>query len=221
MTLRASELRFIPPFSALSPTDRATAASAARVHAYRHGERLFQAGDACANVVILLEGRVRLFRPVPHGREVTLSLVASGGMFAMASVRGGTHHDISADAIGRAQTIELATYTFLALASQSPNLFMEIASRIVTQTDVTYVDAMSHVQGQLCSRVLHTLRRLTRWACIEDDAGTVCPLVHPLSHAEIARIVGAERSSVTHALGGLDARGLVRRERGHVTGVRP
>lgn len=220
MPLSATEIRYIAPFAALPRRERAAVASAARLRDYRHGERLFQAGESCADVVIMLDGCVRLFRTNPDGPEVTISLASHGSIMSVAALRGDTKHDAFAEAIGTARTVDISVATFLALMSRFPNVFNEIALGLITRTDDAYIDTITDVQGRLRSRVLHTLRRLTKTTRAEGDEETVHPLVHRLSHAEIARIVGADRSSVTRALGLLSEEGLIRRERGHVTGVR-
>ncbi len=220
MPLSAMEIRYIAPFAALPREERTALSAAARLCVYRHGERLFQAGDTCADVVIMLDGYVRLFRANPGGPEVTMSLASHGSIVSVAALRGDTTHDAFAEAIGFVRTVEISAATLLALMSRSPNVFNEIAWGLIARTDGAYRDAITDVREQLRLRVLHTLRKLTRLTRPEGEDETVQPLAHRLSHAEIARIVGADRATVTRVLRLLSEEGLIRRERGHVTGVR-
>jgi CRP/FNR family cyclic AMP-dependent transcriptional regulator len=73
--------------------------------------------------------------------------------------------------------------------------------------------AISHHQ-RIDDRLLLTLWHLAeRWGRVHGD-GIVVPL--PLSHQRLADLVGAQRQSVTTAMGGLTRRGAVsRRDDGH------
>lgn len=216
----AMEIRYIAPFTTLPPAERAAITTAAHLRNYWHGERLFQATEACTGVIVLLDGFVRHFRSDSDGMEVTTSIVSRGGILTTAALRGRTEHDISGEAIGRVRTIEIPAPIFLSLMSRFPKMFEEIAWELITQTQDVYMDTLTDAHEQLWSRILHMLRRLTQTTFAAGDDAAVHPVTHRLSHAEIARLVGADRSSVTRALRLLDERSLIRRKRGHVTAVR-
>ncbi len=217
--MRTIELRRVAPFATMAPAELVAIAAVARLYNYRHGARLFRAGDAVTSVTIVLDGFVRLSRATPHGEEVTTAIVRPGGLAAVAALRGRATHDDAAEAIGRVRTVELPALTLLGLACRSPRLFAELAQCLVARVDDAYLGAATDSEGQLPSRVLHTLRHLARPIPAASAADAMCPLAVRLSHAEVARLVGADRSTVTRLLRSLAERGLVRRERGHVIGV--
>lgn len=221
MSLRAWELRVIAPFTTLPRSQRVVVAGSVELYTYRHGEQVFHAGEYCTDVTILLDGFVRLFRTGLDGAEVTTAIVSPGSMVTMAMLRGCAIHDAHAEAIGCIRTLQIPTTTFLALMRRYPMFAEEVALRLIARTDDMYLDMSAEVYGELWSRILSTLRRLARPTRTERHEGAVLPLAYRLSHAEIARLVGTNRSSVTRALRLLDERGLIRLERGHVTGVRP
>lgn len=209
------------PFTTL-PRDQQTAVlSSVRVRNFRHGERVLHASDACTTVTILLDGFVHLFRTNPDGAEVTTAIIAPGSIVAMAMLRGSALHDAHADAIGRVRTIEIPVDTFLDVMRRYPRFAEAVTQELIIRTDETFMAITTDAHGELSSRILLTLRRLVRSPRAAGDDGAVRPLAYRLSHAEIARLVGAHRSSVTRALRLLNDRGLVRLEHGHVTGVRP
>ncbi len=223
--MRPIELHRITPFATLTPPHRAALAAVARSSVHRHGERLWQTGDPCVDVIVLVDGFVRLFRLSSDGTETTTDIVRSGSLLAVTALHGGTVHDNSAEVLGRAHTVEIPATTVLGLAGESPQLFAEIARCLVARTDAVYAGAAIDAQESLPSRLLYVLRRLARPDPadhgIEDRAlaGVLHPLAMRLSHAEAGRLVGADRTSVTRAFRQLVHRGLIRRERGHVTGV--
>ena len=208
------------PFTSL-PRDQQTAVlRSAQVRTYRHGERVLHAGDGCTAVSILLDGFVRLFRTNPDGAEVTTAIVPPGSIVAMAMLRGDAQHDAHAEAIGHVRTVELPAATFLALMHRYPSFAEAVTRECIRRTDDTYAEITTGVHGELSSRILHTLRKLARPPHAGATDGDVLRLAHRLSHADIARMVGAHRSSVTRTLRLMHERGLVRLERGRITGVR-
>ncbi len=220
MRSRTRLLQDIPLFTTLPRHERAAVAAAVQVRTYRHGERLVRAGEPCPDVVILLDGVVRLFRMNPDGTEVTTAIVSRGGIVAMATLWGSAIDDGDASAIGPVRTIAVPVPVFLDVMRRHPTVAEVVARSLIARTDDTFLDMATDVHGELDARILHVLRMLARPPGAADDGGVIRRVPYRLSHAEIARIVGATRSSVTRTLHLLDERGLVRLERGHVTGVR-
>jgi len=213
------ELRRVPPFAALASADLAQAAIAVRCADHRHGAPLFRVAEPCTSVPFVLDGFVRLYRPMPDGGEVTTGIVGPGGLLAAAALRGQGEHDDAATALGYVRTVDFPAPTLLDLAGRCPPLFAELALCLAARVDDAHAGAAAAAKGYLMSRVLYALRRLTRSNCLGIEAGSFCPLAVRLSHAELARLVGAERASVSRLLRVLGERGVVRREHGHVTGV--
>ena len=216
--LRSGDLRRFALFATLTPAEFAAAAAIARSCDYRRGERLFRAGDPSASVILVLDGFVRLSQLAPGGGEVTTGIVGSGGLVAVAALRGQVEHDHSADALGRVRTIELPAPLLLDLGSRSPRLVMGLTRCLVARLEDAYGGAVADTQGLLAHRVLRTLRRLTR-PTHPGAPDALRPLAVRLSHADVARLVGADRATVTRLVGSLVQQGLIRQERGHITAV--
>ncbi|MDQ4075812.1 MAG: Crp/Fnr family transcriptional regulator, partial [Chloroflexota bacterium] len=219
MDPRVRDIRDIAPFSALPRNERIAVASSSRFDDWRHGERLFQARTSADEVVILLHGTVRLFRALDVGHEATISILAPGHIVDIGGLAGGASRNIIAEAVGTARTIHLPTSAFLALGSRYPSFFEELASALLLRPDALYTDAAGSPTAPLAARVLDILHRVAHPASPQADRATIQPLAHRLTQAEIARFVGANRSSVARARATLEEEGLVCRERGHVTGV--
>lgn len=213
------ELRRVPLFTAMTRADLAVIAATMRSTHFPHGARLFRTGDICIEVTVVRDGYVRLFRRTADGAEITTGIVRPGCLVAVASLRNGTTHDSDAEAIGRVRTIEVPAATLLGLMGRSPYLFAEVAGCLATRISDAYVDAVTDAQEQLSSRILHTLRRLALPGPGERQAKEIRPLAVRLSHAELARLVGADRVTVTRTLGRLEEQGLIGRKHGHITGV--
>lgn len=92
-----------------------------------------------------------------------------------------------------------------------PEIVGALIERATRRTDSLAIhSAISHLTG-IDARLLTVLWQLAdRWGRVER-AGVVVPL--PLTHQTLARLVGAQRPSVTTALSSLARRGLVSRHR--------
>ena len=219
MESRRMSIRDVAPFTTLPRNERIAIEISSRFRDYRHGDGVDHTGDARDEIVVVLHGLVWLFRSPPGGGEVTVAIVPPGHIVNMDALQGHARHDIAAESIGVTRTMHIAAVSFFALSSRFPTFFAEVTSGLLARRDAAYMDTVA-TTAALSPRILHVLRQLTHPVRTADDPA-MRPLAHRLSHAEIARLVGAHRSSVTRALAHLDEQGLVRRDRGHVTSVRP
>lgn len=221
VAMRPIELRRVALFATATPADLAATAAATRSLDYRRGARLFRAGDPCDSAAVVLDGVVRLFRRLPDGAEVTTGIVRAGGLLTLCALRGAAAHDDHAEALGQVRTAELPTAVLLALVLRSPRLFEQAVRCLVARLDDAHAAAVVIAQEQVPARVLHALRCLVPpdadgGGC---QAGATNRLAVRPSQDELARLVGTDRVTVTRALRLLEERGLIRRERGRVTGV--
>lgn len=210
-----SQFARLPPFASLTPADVARIATTAR--SFEHSPRawLFRPMDPCVSIIIVADGFVRLARSDSDGAEVTVGLVGPGGLADISALRGCSAHDAGAQALSHVRTVELPAAGLLDMASHSPCVFEALVRCLITRRNDVYVDAVAAAGEDLSVRLLATLLRLARPAA----TGAERPLAVRLSHADVARLIGADRSTVTRLIGALAEQGFVRRERGHVTGI--
>ena len=70
----ADLLRRLPFFRRVSPPLRARLAAAAHLRSYEKGEMIFAEGDPCHAFMVIVSGRVKVFKYTPAGNEMILSL---------------------------------------------------------------------------------------------------------------------------------------------------
>ena len=98
---------------------------------------------------------------------------------------------------------------FTALCSRLPTVNAELVSRTLRRARLLALLLALSAMPRLDARLLALLWHLAdRWGTVAPE-GTHVPL--PLTHAMLARLVGAQRPSVTSALRTLEDRGLLRR----------
>lgn len=214
------ELIRIPIFALLRPDALASTAAIASIHFHRRGTRMFRAGDACEEMSLLLDGFVRLFRVQPSGAERTVALIRPGGVLAIAGLRAEEAHVNDAEALSDARVVDLPVAALQAIGDRNPEVLANLAGGLLARIAGDCTDAAFDAQANLAQRaqrVLALLMRTDRTAIAAQPE--MRQLAVHLSHADLARLLGADRASVTRALQSLEARGLVQRERGHLARV--
>lgn len=101
---------------------------------------LFQHGDACDHLYVLLAGRLQMHRLLPDGREVTLHIVASGALVACAALFLDKTFPASARVLSHtAEIAVLQGRPFLKLLEDRPDLSRKmiggLAARITDLAD--------------------------------------------------------------------------------------
>lgn len=215
--MRASDVGWVAPLAGLPQVEVAAVARTARLVEYRRGAWLLPAAAPESELVIVVEGIVRLVRRRRDGAELTLGLVRPGELLTAAPLVGGTRDDDRAQALGRVRALAIPLALVSSPAPAAPHLLARLLACALARRDAAYADAAAC--ATVPERLLRVLRRLARPGAPGEAA--MAPLALPLSHADLARLANADRATVTRALRDLEGRGLVRRARGHVVAVAP
>ena len=71
-------LRRLPLFRRVSPALRARIAAVARLNSYERGDSIFAEGDPSDAFIIIVSGRVKVFKSTPAGKEIILEIFGAG-----------------------------------------------------------------------------------------------------------------------------------------------
>jgi CRP-like cAMP-binding protein len=83
----------------LAPEWRERLASEARVLSFSKGQTIFQQSDPCPGLYCVGQGRVRLFKLSPSGKELVLHFAEPGGTFAEVAAIAGFEVPANAEAV--------------------------------------------------------------------------------------------------------------------------
>lgn len=215
------ELLHIPLFASLRSATLVSVASQVAVCSHARGALLFRAGDACDDVTLLLDGVVRLSRREQRGAARTVALIRPGGLVSVVALRGEPEHVNEAVALTAVRVVNVPIAAVKEIGLRHADLLASLTGTLLERIADDCIDAASGAQPKLARRTFALLDRLAEFASDELSSKPtgMRRLAHPLSHADLARVLCADRASVTRALGRLEARGLIERERGHVASV--
>jgi CRP-like cAMP-binding protein len=176
---------------------------------YKAGELVFGPSRDPGQVYVLEDGLVRIFRVTPTGGEFTLGYVRPGELFGDVSVLSEEPRETFAQAKVASRILSVPRAAFVAtLRAHNPVLYAltkQIAQRVIDlesrAEDLIFLDVRS--------RLAQLLLRLAREHGHRDDQGLVIEL--PLTHEEIATLIGTSRQTVSVLLRELTDAGLVAR----------
>ncbi|MCW2747832.1 MAG: Crp/Fnr family transcriptional regulator [Nocardioidaceae bacterium] len=203
-------LRQAPLFSGLD--DEAAASLDATMPAtnIRRGDVLFNEGDDGDQLYVVLEGKVKLGRTSPDGRENLLAILGPGQMFGELSLFDPGPRSATATAVTDVSLKSLGHDALMPVLREHPDvaraLLHQLASRLRRTNEVVGDLVFSDVPGRVAKALLDLADRFGRKA---DDGIHVN---HDLTQEELAQLVGASRETVNKALADFATRGWLRLE---------
>lgn len=203
-------IRKAPLFSALD--DEAAEAlkrSMAEVNLGR-GQVLFREGDSGDKLYVVADGKVKLGRTSPDGRENLLAILGPGEMFGELSLFDPGPRTATATAVTDVQIYALGHSDLTTWVSGRPevalSLLKQISSRLRRTNEVIGDLVFSDVPGRVAKALLDLSSRFG----VESEEGV--HVGHDLTQEELAQLVGASRETVNKALADFAGRGWIRLE---------
>jgi CRP-like cAMP-binding protein len=176
----------------------------------KRGEVLFNEGDDGNQLYVVTEGKIKLGRTSPDGRENLLAILGPGQMFGELSFfdpgpRSATATSVT-DVTVQSLSHEALTPVLSSHAEVALALLNQLAGRLRRTNEVVGDLVFSDVPGRVAKALLDLASRFGRKA--EDGVH----VNHDLTQEELAQLVGASRETVNKALADFASRGWLRLE---------
>ena len=168
---------------------------------------LFEPGQPIEAVYFPLDGVISLVTPLEDGAIVEVATVGNEGVVGVPLVPGGS---LAVRAISQVPG--------RALRMETPAFAGELARRgPLYEVIQSYVSALfgQISQAAACNRLHSNEERLSRWLLMSHDRVGVDEFA--ITHEFLGQMLGSRRATVTLSAGILQAAGLIRYQRGHVT----
>lgn len=191
----------------LNAVDYADLAALAKVQHHQKGEHVFQAGAPGHHVYFLRVGKVKIYQLSPLGREVILWFCFAGEIFGLAEVARGGGRVVNAQACDHSEVLAVSQEqfkSFLAAHPQATLLSMQVLSSRLRILGEMFVNLVSDDVNTRIAKLI--LRLSARYGTRVDKA---IFLNIPLTHQEIADMVGTSRQTVTSILSTLKKQGVL------------
>lgn len=174
------------------------------------GQVLFREGDYGDRLFVIAEGKLKIGRSSPDGRENLLSVLGPGDQFGELTVFDPEARMGTAIAVTDCRLYSLSSENLRPWIAQRPDvalaLLRQLSRRLRRSTEVLSDLVFSDVPGRVAKSLLDLANRF----------GTPIPdgmhVAHDLTQEELAQLVGASRETVNKALADFAARGWIRLE---------
>lgn len=191
----------------LPAADYANLVAIAKLRHYHKGDHVFQAGAPGHYVYFLKAGKIKIYQLSLVGREVILWFCFPGEIFGLAEVARGGGRVVNARACDYSELLAVSQEQFkkfLADHPQSALLSMRVLSSRLRILGEMFVNLVS---DDVNVRIAKLILRLS--ARFGIRIGREIFLNIPLTHQEIADMVGTSRQTVTTTLSTLKKQGIL------------
>lgn len=181
-------LRRIPFFRRLSPALRERIAAIARIKAYDRDRLIFAEGDPSDAFMVIVSGRVKVFKSTPAGKEIILEIFGGGDPLGAVAVYEGAPFFASALTLEPVEILRIEQPAFFALLEQDPALVRGLLSGLTIRL-AELTRRLAELTG---ARVETRFARLFLKLCDQigraERGGTFVPM--PLTRQELADLTG-------------------------------
>ncbi len=168
---------------------------------------IFEQGAPADTLVVLGRGRARVERVNDAGAAFPLSYRGTGDVLGESCLGGLETRTERAIAMDEAEVVRVPLELIRELCAQHPGLGGAVFALLVARQRETEdrIESMlfKNVGGRLAEFLLHAAER---WG-VPTPRGTL--ISAPITHAEIAQVIGSTRETVTLTLGALRKEGVL------------
>jgi len=196
-------------FAGLSEPERWALAERAVEKRYRAGELLFVEGDPCPGMYVLIEGRVKIYKTSPAGREIMLAIEEAPSTVAEVPLFDDGPFPASVMALDDVTAWLIRKEDFRQVCRQNPDLALKVLAVVARRLRglVNLVESVTF--GSVRQRLARALLEFSQQA-----GSDVFRL--PVTHEELALRLGTVREVVSRNLSRFQAEGLLEVTRGRV-----
>ncbi len=175
------------------------------------GATVFAEGEPGDSLFIILDGKVKIVRRAPDGRENVLSVMGPADQFGELSIFDPGPRTATATALTDVSLAKMSQQALLPWIDAHPEIgvqLLRVLARRLRRTNDTVADLIfTDVPGRVAKSLLGMA---DRFGTRED--GGLLRVTHDLTQEELAQLVGASRETVNKALADFAHRGWLRLE---------
>ncbi len=211
--------------SSLSDEETGSLLKFARKKVLAPKDLLFRAGDQSNDLYVVAEGSVRLFQVAPDGKEMILWLGFPGEIIGIAELLSGGNREIYAEANENSVVYAVKRNDFAQFIGNRPEVAMRaigiLSARVRSLGHALVGLATDNVATRIARLLIQFAQVSSKTPCPETGLnGELCVNV-PLTHQDMANLIGASRQTVTTTLLELKKSGVLRTVERHIHIVEP
>ena len=201
-------------FSGLGSEELNRIATQARSLRKARGEFIYIAGERADFVYILKRGRVKLSVVAETGKEIAIDIIQPGEIFGEFALVDESMRSNMTQALDDVLMWVFSKHDFTKLLTTQPQLalsYIKLVGDRRRRMEKKLSDITSKAVSARICELLHELSTMS------NDVGTVpSDYLVPLTHQDVASLIGAARQTTTTVLNDLERRGIIQLGRGWI-----
>jgi CRP/FNR family transcriptional regulator len=181
-------LRKSPLFRRVSAADRARMMDVAHLKPFARGELIFAEGDPADAFMTIVDGRVKVFKATPSGKEIILEIFGPGDPLGAVAVYEEMALPASATALEDTVCLLIARQEFFRLLEQHPVLVRGLLSGMTLRL-AELTRRLAELTGtRVEARLARLFLKLADRIGVNERGGVFVPM--PLTRQELADLTG-------------------------------
>ena len=200
-------------FSGLQESEMRQIAAVARSSRKERGEFVYLSGDRADSVYVLKKGRIKLSVLSDTGKEIAIDIIQPGEMFGEFALIDESVRSNMTQALDEVVVLVFYKRDFINLLNSQPKLAMNYI-RMVGDRRRRMEKKLSDITSkEVPARICELLHELS---ANSSPGGEVHQPLIPLTHQDVASLIGASRQTTTSILNDLMRCGFIELGRGWV-----
>jgi CRP/FNR family transcriptional regulator len=163
---------------------------------YPKGAMLFVEGQESRGAFILCRGKGKLYTSSSEGRTIILRIAVPGEVLGLMATIANKPYEATVELLEPSQVNFLPKAEFLSFLGQHSDASMHVAKQLSSNCAGAYEEI--RCLGLSATSAEKLARMLLKWAAPHLKAGTKeAKITVPLTHEEIAQMIGSSRETVT------------------------
>jgi len=174
------------------------------------GSVLSAEGQSAREIAIVCQGHVKITTASQTGRKICLGIAKPGTVLGLGAAIARKPHPVTIETLEPCQLRIIKADRFLALLRNDHAVCF--AAVVCLSNDVRNMHDCARLFGLTHSAAQKLARVLVRWNMHEDNGPKGKPRLRvPLTHQELAEVLGVARATVTRLLTSFERKDLIRR----------
>jgi CRP/FNR family transcriptional regulator, cyclic AMP receptor protein len=180
----------------------------------RPGEVFYTPMDLCETLFVLQSGRVRIYRALPEGRELTLAIIESGTVFGEMALTGQRLRASYAQALEESEVSAMCRADVERLVLDKPAVGLQLV-HLLSERLAVYEARMEGLGlKEVPARLSGLILELVEGQGVRTGDGYKIPTRY--THQQLGTMIGANREAVTRAFARLRDADVVELRRRYV-----
>ena len=206
--------RRVQLFSGLESEEMSRIVAHARSMRKTRGEFIYMPGDRAECVYILKHGRVKLSVLSESGKEIAIDIIQPGEIFGEFALVDESQRSNMTQALDDVLMWVFSKHDFTKLLTSLPMLALSYI-KLVGDRRRRMEKKLSDITSKPVSgRICELLHELSTGSAEFESAAT--DYIVPLTHQDVASLIGAARQTTTTVLNDLERRGIIELGRGWI-----